>query len=158
MTTSQTQFFSELVSGHTGPPIPESKRVYFQTRLRNRVFNFILNKFLDESKNGLTKAVLARRIGKTPDVINRMLGAPSNLTLDSVSDLLLGISAEELKLTSDSPIDRSPINYLHSEWIIQDNQSSPVQPPPSTSRLVPSVSSDQPNIKHIIPKELLGTK
>jgi hypothetical protein len=110
MTTLQTQFFSELEAGHSGPPIPEAKRVYFQTRLRNRVFNFILNKFLEETKNGLTKAGLARRIGKTPDVINRMLGAPSNLTLDSVSDLLIGIAAQELKLDSDSPLIQAPTN------------------------------------------------
>lgn len=154
MTISQTEFFSELASGHLGPPIPEPKRVYFQTRLRNRMFNFILNKFLEESKNGLTKAILARRVGKTPDVINRMLGAPSNLTLDTISDLLLGITAEELKLISESPINQAPTNYLHSEWISRNNQSLPVQPP--SLNPVPLGPIGQQNELRPTPRELLG--
>jgi hypothetical protein len=51
-------FFSELASGHHGPPIPEAKRAYFQARLRNRLFNFIVEKFLHEQQRGLTKAAL----------------------------------------------------------------------------------------------------
>lgn len=124
MTISQMPFFTEISAGHSGPVIPESKRVYFQTRLRNRLFDFILGKFLDEQKKGLTKAILARRIGKTPDVINRWLGAPSNLTVDTMSDLLLGISAEELELSSFDPNELLTPNYMHSDWIAQPYQES----------------------------------
>ena len=103
MSTSQEElFFSELAAGHSGPPIPEAKRVYFQTRLRNRLFDYILGRFVQEQEKGLTKAKLGRRIGKPPEMINRWLGAPSNLTLDTVSDLLLGICAEELVLQSET--------------------------------------------------------
>src|SRR6516225_3221113 len=91
-------FFVELAAGHSGPTIPEAKRVYFQTRSRNRLFDYILGRFFQQQEKGLTKAKLARRIGKPPEMINRWLGAPSNLTLDSISDLLLGICAEELVL------------------------------------------------------------
>jgi hypothetical protein len=129
MTTSQMPFFSELAGGHDGPPIPEAKRAYFQARLRNRLFNLILQKFLQEQQSGLTKAALARRIGKTPDVVNRWLGAPSNLTLDTVSDLLLGIGAEELKLETSSVLNQSPTNFFHSDWIKEDEQSTRSQPP-----------------------------
>jgi hypothetical protein len=118
MSISQTQFFSELAAGHSGPSIPEAKRSYFQARLRNRLFNFIIGKFVEEQKNGLTKAALARRIGKPPEVINRLLGAPSNLTLDTLSDLLLGINAEELTPDSESLLNQSPRNSLHADWII----------------------------------------
>jgi len=111
MPTSQEQFFSELAGGHSGPTIPEAKRVYFQTRLRNRLFSFILGKFVIEQKKGLSKAALARRIGKSPEVINRWLGAPSNLTLDTVSDLLLGISAEELTPEAESLLKQAPRNF-----------------------------------------------
>src|SRR5258708_22767662 len=99
-------FFSELASGHHGPPIPEAKRAYFQARLRNRLFNFIVEKFLQEQQRGLTKAALARRIGKTPDVGNRWLLPPSNLPLDTVSDLLLCIAAEGLKPQTSSFLDQ----------------------------------------------------
>jgi hypothetical protein len=104
MTFSQTPFLAEIAAGHSGPPIPAPKRAYFQQRLRNRVFNFLLAKFVDAQESGLTKAILARRIGKTPDLINRWLGVPANLTLDTISDLLLGIAGEELELESSSPL------------------------------------------------------
>jgi Helix-turn-helix len=129
MSTSQEQFFSELAAGHSGPTIPEAKRVYFQTRLRNRLFSFILGKFVIEQKKGLSKAALARRIGKSPEVINRWLGAPSNLTLDTVSDLLLGISAEELTPEAESLLNQAPRNFLPDPWIKQEDQPKRTQPP-----------------------------
>jgi hypothetical protein len=113
VTTSQTPFLFELMAGHSGPPIPVGKRAYFQERLRIRVFNFLLSKFVQAQAKGLNKNVLAKRIGRSPEVINRWLGAPSNLTLDTISDLLLGISAEELEPDVSSPIGRVQNNYSH---------------------------------------------
>lgn len=140
MTISQTPLFSKISEGHLGPTIPESERVYFQTRLRNRVFNFIIGKFLSEQKNGLTKAILARRTGKTPDVINRWLGAPSNLTIDTISDLLLGIVGEELVLDARSPFGQAPTNYVHSDWINRLVQ------PPTPSPALSLGSTDRSNL------------
>ena len=118
MSMSQEEsFFSELAAGHGGPPVPEAKRIYFQTRLRNRLFDYILGRFVQEQANGLTKAKLARRIGKPPEMINRWLGTPSNLTLDSISDLLLGICAEELTPQSESLLSQSPRNWENATWI-----------------------------------------
>jgi hypothetical protein len=113
MPTFQTQLLNEIQAGHDGPTIPESKRVYFQQRLRDRFFDFITGCFLQEQKKGLTKAKLARRIGKPPEVVNRWLAASSNLTLDSISDLLLGICAEELEMDGRSVLNRRPTNYFH---------------------------------------------
>ena len=128
MITYQTQFLSELEAGHDGPQIPVARRAYFQERLRGRLFEFILRKFLLEQKNGLTQAKLARRIGKTPDVINRWLGAPSNLTVDTISDLLLGIAAEELTPASSSLLGRAPVNYSHlDETASAETTPSPEQ-------------------------------
>jgi hypothetical protein len=115
MNTFQTLFLSELGAGHDGPPIPPAKRAYFHERLRGRVFDFILGKFLKEQVNGLNKAKLSRRIGKAPEVVNRLLAAPSNLTLDTISDLLIGISAEELDLSSSPLLHRPPVNYSHTD-------------------------------------------
>jgi len=115
MSFSQTQIFAEIGAGPTGPEIPSPTRAYFQQRLRNRIFNFLLEKFAAAQKDGLTKAALARRIGKSPEVINRWLGIPSNLTIDSVSDLLLGIMAEELEPQASSPLRAVQHNYSHFE-------------------------------------------
>jgi hypothetical protein len=130
--TYQTQFFNELAAGHAGPEIPVPKRAYFQARLKNRLFTFVLEKFVEEQKNGLTKAALARRIGHRPEVVNRWLGAPSNLTLDAVSDLLLGIKGEELTPASESLLDQYSTNQIHDPvWL--DNP--PLQPRVTTGTL-----------------------
>lgn len=129
MTTSQTPFLAEIAAGHSGPPIPAAKRAYFQERLRLKMFSFLLGKFADGQHNGLTKAVLARRIGKTPDVVTRWLGTPSNLTLDTISDLLLGIASEELEFSSSSPLGRIAHNYSHFAELssVPDCDDAPTQ-------------------------------
>lgn len=132
MTTFQTQFLSELAAGHDGPEIPAAKRAFFQERLRGRVFEFILNAFLKETKNGLNKAKLGRRIGKRPEVINRWLGSPSNLELDTISDLLLGIGALEPNISASSYLGRGPTNYSHLRALLtqqDDDQAADYQPP-----------------------------
>jgi hypothetical protein len=113
-----------LEAGHFGPPIPLGKRAYFQERLRIRIFNFLLEKFAKAQSGGLNKTLLAKRIGKTPDVVNRWLGQPSNLTIDTISDLLLGIAAEELELNSSSPLHQVANNYSR-----YDDMASAIAPP-----------------------------
>jgi hypothetical protein len=154
LTTQQDQFLRELAAGHSGPPIPEAKRAYFQERLRNRLFDFVLGKFVEQQQEkGLTKAALARRIGKTPPEISRSLGAPGNWTLDTLSDLLLGIAAEELEPASSSLLGRASRNFQNEDWIIQSQQdktrSQPASPQlPAVSRL--------PQQVHSVPPELAG--
>ena len=111
-------YFQTLLSDSFSPEngdkeIPSAVRAYFGQRLRGRIYQLVLESFLRAEKRGLTKARLARRIGKTPDVVNRWLGSPSNLQIDTLSDLMLGIAAEEVHLTSASPFGQSPHNYSH---------------------------------------------
>jgi transcriptional regulator with XRE-family HTH domain len=54
----------------------------------------MLRIFLDEKSKGLTKATLARRLGKAPEQITRWLASPGNLRLDTVSDILLAMRHE----------------------------------------------------------------
>jgi hypothetical protein len=124
MPTSQMQLLNEINAGHDGPQIPPAKLAYFQERLRDRVFDFIIGLFLREQKNGLNKAKLGRRIGKRPEVVNRWLGGPSNLTLDTISDLLVGIAAEELLLDSNTLLGRAPVNEFHLDDMPASAESS----------------------------------
>lgn len=113
MTSSrQTPFLSDSAKSEAIPP---QTLAYFQGRLRNRLFDYVLRKFLEKEKTGLTKAKLARRIGRKPEVISRLLGAPGNWSLDTVSDLLLGIAEEELQTASQS-IHQSIVNYHYRPW------------------------------------------
>jgi hypothetical protein len=113
MTTFQTQLINELAAGPDGDPIAESKLVYLQERLRGRFFDFLIERFEEAKERGLNQAKLARRIRKSPEVINRWLGAPSNLTLESISDLFAGISAEEPEFSSSSLLGRAAKNSSH---------------------------------------------
>ena len=139
MTTYQTpSFLAELAAGHSGPMIPSPVRAYFQQRLRNRVFNYLISKFVTAQGYGLNKAMLSRRIGSTPALVNRWLGAPSNLTLDTISDILLGISSEELELYSSHPIEQKPHNYSHFDelserWWDVERAKASAPPPPSVN-------------------------
>jgi len=92
MATSLAPSLSEIAEG---APIPAATLAYFQERLRNRLHQLVLREFVrQEGANGLTKAALALRLGKRPEQITRWLGAPGNWTLDTVSDLLLGMGLE----------------------------------------------------------------
>jgi hypothetical protein len=89
---------SELAAGL---PIPLEKRAYFHARVLNGFYQYILKKFLEEEQAGrLTKAELARRIERKPEVVSRLLDAPGNWRLETATDLLLGICGEELKPSS----------------------------------------------------------
>lgn len=87
-------------------------REYFRARLRNRLYNFIVSKYLAREKAGtLNQRALAARIRRRPDVVNRLLAAPGNWTLDTVSDLLLGIGPEELEMSSRSVVNLPARNF-----------------------------------------------
>jgi hypothetical protein len=97
MAISQTpELLAEVLNNET---IPIQKQAYFRRRLRLRLYEIVVGKF--HQLETMSKADLARRIGRRPEVINRLLGAPGNWTLDTVSDLLLGMSSElELSINS----------------------------------------------------------
>ncbi len=117
MFTRQAQFLSEIASGE---PIPEGKLAYLQARAKNRFYDYVLRKFLErERKDGFTRADLARRIGRRPEVITRLLGAPGNWTLETLCDLLAGISAEELEPHSTPLLGRPPRNFRGDEWLTE---------------------------------------
>ena len=93
MTTSQQMsFLSEILEGK---PIPEDTLVYFRERLRDRLHSAILEAFIRRSReNGLKQADLAIRIHRTRAQITRWFSTPSNLTLDSISDLMVGLGMD----------------------------------------------------------------
>jgi hypothetical protein len=92
MITSRTQsFLTEILQGER---IPVGKLEYFRARLQSRLHQLVLAEFLRQEDRGLHQAELARRIGRKPEVVNRLLGAPGNWTLNTVSDLLLGMGVE----------------------------------------------------------------
>lgn len=73
---------------------------YIRARNKNAFYNLVVGEF---KKSGLTQAQLAKRIGRTADVVCRLLGRPSNMEIDTASDLLFGICGATLKLGVQHP-------------------------------------------------------
>lgn len=92
MPISQTSILSEI---EHGKPIRLRTRAIYRRRLQNRVHRLVLRAFREqEKKAGLTQKGLAERIDSRPELINRWLGIPGNWTLNTISDLLLGIGVD----------------------------------------------------------------
>ena len=93
--SQRTHFWSEIED--LNAQIPEGKLEYLREQVRNDLYHFVIAKFLEqEETRGLNKADLARRLACDPARLNRLLGAPGNWTLKTVSDLLVGIAGETL--------------------------------------------------------------
>jgi transcriptional regulator with XRE-family HTH domain len=82
---------------HTSGTEPLAKRelYYYRQRQKNRVFADLCSFFAEEAAKGnVNKRKLAERLGCDPALITRWLSAPSNLTLDTISDILFALGAE----------------------------------------------------------------
>jgi len=99
--------------------VPVGTLAYFQARNRGRVYEAVIREFL---RSGITQATLARRMGKRAEQINRLLGAPGNWTLDTVSDLLFAISGAEPVYGVQYPLKEPPRNFRQPEWLISGGE------------------------------------
>lgn len=95
--------------------VPSDTLAYFRERQRNRIYDSVLREFL---RSKISKADLARRMGKRPEVVTRLLGAPGNWTLDTVSDLMFAISGSEFEFRVVYPLSAPPRNDTAPDWLI----------------------------------------
>jgi transcriptional regulator with XRE-family HTH domain len=105
-------------------------RLYFQARTRNRLYDLVMRKFRERREaEGLTQTELARRMGKRPDVLSRLLSRPSNWTIDTLSDFLLAIAGEEIDATSSFPSERPARNFSHLDRLTDQLEQKPARVP-----------------------------
>ena len=110
MTTFRKTPVKSEISGDE--PLSDYALGYLNQRVRNSFYHYVLRRFHDAAeRENLTKTKLAKRLGITPSRVTRLLASPSNWTLDTVSELLVGICREELKPHSDSYLGRPERNY-----------------------------------------------
>lgn len=94
-------------------PLAAGKKAYYRQRQKNRIFEQIITAFVVAAEaTGITKRDIAYVLNKEPSQITRWLAGPGNLTLDTISDLLLALD-EELEVRR-SPLSNRPTpNFSH---------------------------------------------
>jgi hypothetical protein len=120
MTMFPTAFLSEITDSSN--VISAGKRAYFQERFRNQLYNLIISEFVKRQNADphFTQSSLARRIEKRPEQINRWLSSPGNWTIDTISDLLLGISGAEPEMNVSILSEQHSQNYNYPYWLTSE--------------------------------------
>ena len=117
MTTFRKTPVKSEISGDN--PLSDYALGYLNERVRNSFYDYVLRRFHEAAeREGLTKAKLARRLRIAPARVTRLLGAPGNWTLDTVSELLIGICREELRPQSESYLERAPRNFQSTDLLM----------------------------------------
>lgn len=93
---------------------PPEVETYMRARSQHRIHALILEEL---EKSGMSRADLARRTGKRPEVISRLLGQPGNWTLNTLSDLLFALSGSEISNNVAYPLTTHVRNSSEPDWL-----------------------------------------
>lgn len=91
MNTTISRKTSILLSTLDNTPIPRATLTFFERNNQNRFHSLILRLF---KQSGLTQLALASKLGKEPAQINRLLSSASNLTINTITTLLLAMGVD----------------------------------------------------------------
>jgi hypothetical protein len=128
ISTRQSRFLLEVTNADVISP---GTLAYIEARAKNRFYDYVLRKFLEKEENdGFTKADLARRIGRRPEVITRLLGAPGNWTIETAALLLVGICGEELEPQSRAFAGRPKRNF-GTDDLLNGKKAAPLAKEPA---------------------------
>jgi hypothetical protein len=116
MRTSPTSILSKPTGDDL---IPIDTLSYFRARAKRFAYELVIREFV---KSGITKATLARRLGKGADRVSKMLAGPGNWTIDTLAELLFAISAGVPTYGVTYPLDRPPRNFRMPDWLELRNQ------------------------------------
>ncbi|GBQ99879.1 hypothetical protein AA23498_3580 [Acetobacter nitrogenifigens DSM 23921 = NBRC 105050] len=93
------------------------REAYFGQRLKNRYHGLVLEAFAKaQREDNLSKLELAGRVRRRPEQITRWLSNPSNMTLDTLSLLLLGICNGEPEVGIVHLNNKAAANFSAPEW------------------------------------------
>jgi hypothetical protein len=91
-----------------GERVPADTRDYLRARAKRHAYDLVMREL---KAAGITRAELARRLGKGADRISKILGGPANWTIITLADLLFAINGGVPKYTIDFPL-RKPARNL----------------------------------------------
>lgn len=136
-------FSAELYQENIGKnePLPKRARAYFQQRFQQQVFARLAKAFSHRAEEfGISKSCLAALVDKDKAQINRVLAHPTNLTLDTLSEILFALNYEPNVLIEDLSAPAMH-NYCHPAYInrqgleIHSMQFETEPPQPSRIRI-----------------------
>lgn len=104
----------QIAEPRAGERIPVATLSYFRARLRNKLHSLLLRAVKD---SGIAPSEIAIRTGKDRAQISRLLGAPGNMTLDTLSDLLFAVDGLELEAVTRRPLQEAARNFSGPEWL-----------------------------------------
>lgn len=84
---------------------------YVTENARAEVFDLVVRNCIEA---GISNALLAKRMGKDPSQISRLLGAPGNWTIDTIAKLLFAIDGRFLSVDSYWPQHEPRANVRHA--------------------------------------------
>ena len=124
MTTYQTTFLSKPAGDKE---IPRDVLTYISARNRQLSYNLVIHAL---KESGISQATLARRLGKGPEVVSRLLSRPRNWEQDTLSELVFAISGGSISYAIELPKTASEPLKVHP-WPQEQLPSSTedVQPP-----------------------------
>src|SRR6187551_1873663 len=91
-----------------GERVPADTRDYFRSRAKRQAYDLVMREL---GAGNISRAELARRLGKGPDRISKMLAGPANWTIITLADLLFAIKGGVPKYGIDYPLDKTPRNF-----------------------------------------------
>lgn len=98
---------------------------FVRTRNKNKAHSFLLELFGDSD---LSKADLAKMLGKKPEQITRWLAGPGNLKLDTLSDLVFAMKGEFIVVQSSDELSRGKSNRRSPEWLVSTARKTKWEP------------------------------
>lgn len=107
--------------------IPRGTLAYIRTRVRQRVYDLVVREF---KKSGIIQAQLARRLDKAQDVVSRLLSRPSNMELDTLAELMFGMSGAVPAFTATYPLNTSGRDFSTETSTSVEQKSVDLTPSP----------------------------
>lgn len=127
MTTSPTATLSKPVPGQ---PVPTDTLAYFRARAKRFAYDLVIREL---NRSQISKAEIARRLGKDLGGVSRMLGGPGNWTIATISDLLFAVSGGVPTYGIDYPLDRPARNYSGASAVLDYGMQRDPQPAPASA-------------------------
>src|SRR5690348_2116197 len=81
----------QLTNALSSEVLPKYWRSYFREYSRGMLHDQLLEMFESWKSQGFSRADLARKVDRRPEQITRWLAAPSNLEIDTISDMALAM-------------------------------------------------------------------